>query len=273
MSVQLLDPAEMLVMRNAFEAWMTPAAFQLAQEHIDALNAKGDGINKRRMIDLGDGTTESQVRAKVCEIFWCASHGTPIDLEIYTGNDGGYDTVFRGWSLELKRVGTRKDKRGKPWFKREPNDLYIDNPPWDFGVVIEDDAHDPNVFRTVGQVGRERWLNQKQFWSRGNQCWYVEHLDPPSAMLALPQRNPPRPWPPAPLVPPDLSTTERSVLAAFACGESRWARIITILGADENSQPVRDAFGMLVARGFIQAAPPYRYVLLDAGRLANDNAP
>lgn len=262
MSVTILDPAAMLIMRSEFEAQMTPAAFDIARQFVAAVNAKGSGVNHRRMIDLGDGTTESQVRAKVCEILWCTLHGTPIDLDIYDGADGGYDTVYRGWSIEVKRYGTRKATRGKARFVREVNDLYIHNPPWDWGVVVEDDAYDPAVFRVVGQVDRQRWLNQKQFWDKQHPCWYVDRLDPPSTFKALPQRDLARPWPPAPLVPPELSDLERKVLAVMTRGERRWRRIIAILGVTADQQPVREAFGTLVFRKRIQPISKSHYVLL-----------
>ncbi len=259
----ILDPAKMLIMRGDFEAQMTPAAFDLAREFIAAVNAKGSGVNHRRMIDLGDDTTESQVRAKVCEILWCTLHGAPIDLDIYDGADGGYDSLHRGWSIEVKRYGTRKLTRGKARFVREVNDLYIHNPPWDWGVVVEDDPHNPTVFRVVGQVARQRWLNQKQFWNGQHPCWYVDRLDPPSAMLTLPERVPSRAWPPGPMVPPALTDIEKVVLDVLRDGAQHdWRRVIARL-TTLSPQSVRDALGTLTYRKLILPIRPHRYILAD----------
>jgi hypothetical protein len=260
--VTILDPAVVLVRRSEFEAQLTPAAFTLAKQFMAAVNAKGSGINHRRMINLGPAATlASQERAKVCEIFVCGLLGTPIDLDVYDGADGGYDTVYRGWSFEVKRYGTRKATRGKPRFLREPNDLYINDPPWDYGITVEDDPTDPTVFRIVGLVDRQRWLNQKQYDSRQHPCWYVDRLDPPSVLYTLPEREPARPWPPGPLVPPALSPTEDAVLSVLQKGEQRWRFVIATLPAFDE-QAVRKAFGTLVFRKLIRPISKHCYEVL-----------
>jgi hypothetical protein len=170
---------------------LNPTEFSEAACFATACDALKKGTNDRRVV-TGGNVWLSQVRAKAAEVFVGRLLGVPVDLTVYiSGNDSGIDTIYRGHGVQIKRAGTRKTKRGKPWFKLELNDPAVNSPPWDLGLLVEDDPEDSLVFRLAGWITRDQWIEEKEFLSwRPASCWTVKRLRPPNELQKIPWRQP-----------------------------------------------------------------------------------
>lgn len=183
-----------MIQIDEFSGRMCPSDIECVTNFIDTLD-KTKGDNTRRMVYSGD-IRQSRIRAKLTEVFISALLDTPLDLAIYDSDDRGIDTLYKGRWVQIKRAGTRTEKRGKPWFKLELNDRHAENPPWDLGFLVEDDAEDENVFRLAGWIGKEHWIRGRKLlhWPPQS-CWAVSNLAAPQLLNKLNIRTPPRPWP------------------------------------------------------------------------------
>jgi len=188
-----------MILLEQFTGQMTDAEVAMADNFIRAVNIR-KGENTRRTVFSGD-IFKSRIRAKMAEVFISELFNTPLDLSVHGGDDRGIDTIYEGQWVQIKRAGTRTVKRGKPYFKMELNDRYIENPPWDLGFVVEDDADDERVFRFAGWVTRGKWLTEKIVldWPP-TACWAVTRIYPPIDLLRFRPNTPTRSWPPPPRI-------------------------------------------------------------------------
>jgi hypothetical protein len=67
--------------------------------------------NKRRLgvkVDSRGGSPEVDIESGVAEYFVAQRLGCECNLEITDGNDGGYDMIYKGYTLDVKWLGWRK---------------------------------------------------------------------------------------------------------------------------------------------------------------------
>lgn len=137
-------------------------------------------IHKRELgvpIDARGSSIKTEIESGLAEKYACDELGCEFNIEIFDGNDGGFDLIYRGYSIDVKWLGISKQD-AQP---RTNGRIIVDVKKIDrCDLYIAVSGSENRGFKCVGWCTREDLLNAPKWKSDypdiyGNYMRYAMH--------------------------------------------------------------------------------------------------